>query len=93
VSSKKTLVSHFEARIENAAQFAMTTRVLLLSARSGVGLDIAFSGLPFKESAVARSTRFVCPGDVPIRTCSVFLTIVRELSVCFFSSTFRWYDW
>jgi hypothetical protein len=66
----ETLLNHFEARIENPAQFAMTRRVLLLRAKSGVGLDIALGGLPFEESAVARSSMFVFPGDVLIRTCS-----------------------
>jgi hypothetical protein len=33
-------------------------------------LDIALVGLPFEESAVARSTLFTFPPDVPIRTCS-----------------------
>jgi hypothetical protein len=66
----ETLLGHFEARIDNAAQFAVTTRVLLLRARSGVGLDIALGGLPFEESAVGRSTMFVFPGDLAIRTCS-----------------------
>jgi hypothetical protein len=74
----ETLLSHFEARLENAAQFAMTTRVLLLRAKSGVGLDIALGGLPFEESAVSRSTMFVFPGDAGIRTCSAEDLIVMK---------------
>ena len=50
------LLTAFEPRIENAAQFALTRRVLLLRAQSGVGLDIALGGLPFEESAVSRSS-------------------------------------
>jgi hypothetical protein len=73
-----TLLSRFEARIENAAQFAMSSRVLLLRAKSGVGLDIALGGLPFEESAVARSTLFEFPGDVPLRTCSAEDLIVMK---------------
>jgi len=45
-------------------------RVLLLRAASGVGLDIALGGLAFEESAVARSSLFTFPPDVPLRTCS-----------------------
>ena len=41
-----------------------------LRARSGVGLDIALGGLPIEESAVARSSLFTFPPDVPLRTCS-----------------------
>jgi hypothetical protein len=56
------------AGIENAAEFALSRRVLLLRAGSGVGLDIALGGLPFEESAVARSSLFGFPGGVPLRT-------------------------
>ena len=72
------LLERFEARIENAAQFALTRRVLLLRAKSGVGLDIALGGLPFEESAVARSSSFGFPGDALIRTCSAEDLIVMK---------------
>ena len=72
------LLERFEARIENAAQFALTRRVLLLRAKSGVGLDIALGGLPFEESAVARSSIFEFPGDVLVRTCSAEDLIVMK---------------
>src|SRR5437762_3712744 len=45
------LLERFEARIPQAAEFALQNRVLLLRAVSGVGLDIALGGLPFEESA------------------------------------------
>jgi hypothetical protein len=64
------LLDRFEARIPDAAAFAQNTRVLLLRAASGVGLDVALGGLPFEEEAVARSTMFTFPPDVPLRTCS-----------------------
>ena len=72
------LLSRFEARIENAAQFALTRRVLLLRAKSGVGLDIALGGLPFEESAVARASVLAFPGDALIRTCSAEDLIVMK---------------
>jgi hypothetical protein len=74
----ETLLSRFEARIEDAAQFALTRRVLLLRAKSGVGLDIALGGLPFEEHAVARSSTFAFPGDVLLRTCSAEDLIVMK---------------
>jgi hypothetical protein len=64
------LIEHFEPRIEHAADFARVNRVLLLRTPSGVGLDIAFGGLPFEETAVSRSSVFTFPVDVPLRTCS-----------------------
>jgi hypothetical protein len=65
-----TLTEQFEPRIEDAAAFAKTARVLLLRAHSGVGLDIALGGLPFEERAVTRSSLFTYPPDVALRTCS-----------------------
>ena len=64
------LLQRFEPRIPDAAEFALTRRVLLARASSGVGLDIALGGLPFEESAVARSSPFGFPGDALLRTCS-----------------------
>lgn len=64
------LMAHFTPRIDNAAQFAMANRVLLLEARSGVGIDIALGGLPFEESVVARSSLFTYARGLELRTCS-----------------------
>ena len=73
-----TLVAAFEPRVENVEAFASVNRVLLLRTASGVGLDIALGGLPFEESAVARSTMFTFPPDVPLRTCSAEDLIVLK---------------
>lgn len=72
------LLDAFSPRIDDAARFAMQNRVLLLRASSGVGLDIALGGLPFEELAVARSSVFVFPPDVPLRTCSAEDLIVLK---------------
>jgi hypothetical protein len=68
----------FEARIDNAAQFAAVNRVVLLRAASGVGLDIALGGLPFEELAVARATLFTFPPGIALRTCSAEDLIVLK---------------
>ena len=65
-----TLLEHFEARVDDPVVFARVHRVLLLRASSGVGLDIAFGGLPFEESAVDRSSVFTFPPDISLRICS-----------------------
>lgn len=72
------LIEAFEARIDDAAQFAVVNRVLLLRASSGVGLDIALAGLPFEELAVSRASLFTFPPDVPLRTCSAEDLIVLK---------------
>jgi hypothetical protein len=64
------LLARFAPRRDDAAEFARTSRVLLLRAASGVGLDVALGGLPFEASAVSRSSLFRYPPDVPLRTCS-----------------------
>ena len=53
------LLAKFEPRIDNAADFARTRRVLLLRSDNGVGLDIALGALPFEESMVQRSSLFL----------------------------------
>jgi hypothetical protein len=65
-----TLLAAFEPRVDDVEAFAKVNRVLLLRAKSGVGLDIALGGMPFEESAIARSSLFTFPPDVPLRTCS-----------------------
>ena len=64
------LLDRYTARIDDAAGFARTNRVLLVRSTSGVGIDIALGGLPYEESVIARATRFTFPGDVPLLTCS-----------------------
>ena len=66
----RKLLEHFDARIPHAVEFALTRRVVLARAPSGVGLDIALGGLPFEESVVARSSRFAFPPQTLLRTCS-----------------------
>jgi nucleotidyltransferase AbiEii toxin of type IV toxin-antitoxin system len=85
----RELLARFESRIDDAADFASSRRVLLLRTKSGVGLDIALGGLPFEESAVARSSGFVFPGNVTIRTCSAEDLIVMK---AFASRTKDWMD-
>lgn len=83
------LLARYEARIDDAAQFALNHRVLLLQARSGVGLDIALGGLPFEEQAVRRATPFPYPGDASLRTCSAEDLIVMK---AFAARTKDWLD-
>ena len=44
----RTLLAQFEPRVEEAAEFAMRHRVVLVRAPSGVGLDISLGGFPSK---------------------------------------------
>ncbi len=64
------LLEEFDARIEDATAFAAAHRVLLIRAKSGVGIDVALGGLPFEELIVTRASLFTFPPDIPLRTCS-----------------------
>ena len=72
------ILEHYDARIADAVDFALTRRVLLARAPSGVGLDIALGGLPFEESVVARSSLFAFQPEVYLRICSAEDLIVMK---------------
>ena len=74
----RKLLAHYEPRIPDALEFAIARRVVLARAPSGVGLDIALGGLPFEESAVARSSFFAFPPQTQLRTCSAEDLIVMK---------------
>ena len=72
------LLKHFSARISNAAAFAREHRVLLLRSTKGVGLDVALAALPYEALVIERSSYFVYPPDVSLRTCSAKDLIVLK---------------
>ncbi|HZZ27407.1 MAG TPA: nucleotidyl transferase AbiEii/AbiGii toxin family protein [Pirellulales bacterium] len=53
-----TLLTTFAVRRPDAADFAESARVLLISASNGVGIDIALGWTPFEEQMVARASNF-----------------------------------
>ncbi len=74
----KPLMKTYKARFDNAAQFAMETRLLLLRAKNGVGIDISFGAIPFEEEMLKPATiSEVLPG-VPVRTASAEDIIVMK---------------
>jgi hypothetical protein len=85
----RRLLEHFEPRIADAVEFALTHRVLLLRAGSGVGLDIALAGMPFEESVVARSTKFSYSPEIALQTCSAEDLVVLK---AFAARTKDWAD-
>jgi hypothetical protein len=84
-----TLLEHFEARIENAAQFARARRVLLLKSKAGVGLDIAFGALPYEQLLISRASFVEYPMGIRLRTCSAEDLIVLK---AFASRSQDWVD-
>ncbi len=72
------LLKHFESRIKEPEDFAEDHRVILLRAKSGVGLDIALGALPFEEDSIERASLFDYPGGFRLRTCSAEDLVVMK---------------
>lgn len=72
------LLAAFDARLPDAAAFAMQNRVLLLRSPSGVGIDIALGALPFEERAVSRASDWIIDADAVLFTCSAEDLIVYK---------------
>jgi len=63
------LLANLSPRIEDARQFAVNNRVLLLTTEEGIPIDLALGSLPFEEVAIDRS-RNINLGGIAIRLCS-----------------------
>jgi Nucleotidyltransferase of unknown function (DUF6036) len=64
------ILEHFDARLPDAAQFALQSRVVLANAANGVPLDIALAAFPYEEQVIARATRFEFARGVELVTAS-----------------------
>jgi hypothetical protein len=65
-----TILKHFAARVNEAQQFALENRVLLIRAANGIDIDVALAGLPFEEQMMERSSAFRFAPDLSLSTCS-----------------------
>lgn len=64
------LLEHVPARIDDAREFALRSRVLLARSGDGVGLDIVLAGLPFERRVIDRATPWHLGEGVELDTCS-----------------------
>lgn len=64
------LLQHFKGRLNDAREFALRHRVLLLQATSGIPIDVALGAMPFEERAAARASKFPIASDSALLTCS-----------------------
>lgn len=74
----EALLAAYPARITDADAFARENRVLLLKSAGGVGIDIAFAGLPFEEETVSRASRFEFLPGLELLTCSAEDLIIMK---------------
>lgn len=74
-----TLLDAYAPRIDGAREFALTRRVLLIKAASGIGIDISLAALPYEEKLIGRSTEVEMAPGVKIRLCAPEDLIVMKL--------------
>jgi hypothetical protein len=64
------LLQKYAARIQDAREFALRRRVLLLAAPGGAGIDVLLGALPYEENLINNATPFAFGPELEIRTCS-----------------------
>ncbi len=72
------ILSGFRSRREDAREFALRNRVLLIEDTSGIPFDIALAGLPFEERTVERATPWKLESGDHLITCSAEDLIVHK---------------
>ena len=73
-----TILSRLHPRIEDAAQFALLNRVLLVRDDHGVDIDISLGAMPFEERAIQRASKYSFADDCELVTCSATDLIVHK---------------
>jgi hypothetical protein len=66
----RPLLERFAPRVDNALEFVIQKRVLLLRADNGKDVDISFGAFPFEEAMIRRATPFEFASGVSLITCS-----------------------
>jgi hypothetical protein len=74
-----TLLEKYAARIQDAREFALRRRVLLLVTPAEAGIDVLLAALPYEEKLIDRATPFTFGPGLEIRTCSAEDLIVLKL--------------
>ncbi len=72
------LLASFPGRRQDAREFALRHRVLLLRASDGTALDVALGAIPFERRSVERSTRWLLPEGQSLPTCSAEDLVVHK---------------
>jgi hypothetical protein len=69
-AAAERLLGAFKPRIDDARTLALRRRVVLLWSAGGIGIDVAFGGLPFEERCVGRASDWELARGVVLHTCS-----------------------
>jgi hypothetical protein len=73
------LLARFAARIDDAREFSLRHRVLLLSASNGIPIDLALGALAFEEHAATTAAPEQIAPDVWLRLCAPDTLIVYKV--------------
>ncbi len=73
------LLERFESRRQDARDFALRHRVLLVEAANGIPLDVALGAIPFEERAIERASGFSIGPNLALSTCSAEDLIVFKV--------------
>lgn len=69
-SFAREILSHFQGRLQNAFEFSLANRVLLVRASNGKDVDISFGALGFEIDMVERASPFEFAPGIILPTCS-----------------------
>ena len=83
------LLKAFSFRPPGSRDFALRNRVMLLTDRHGIPLDVALGAIPFEERTVQRSSLWEAQPGVFLRTCSAEDLLVHK---CFANRAIDWAD-
>lgn len=66
----ETILRRYQSRVDDALEFALRARIMLLQNISGTSIDLSLGGLPFEEHMQFRANNWSVPGAGEICTCS-----------------------
>lgn len=72
------LTTRFRVRRPDAAQFALRSRVVLLTADNGIDMDVSLAALPYEHLILDRATSYEIQGQ-SIVTCSAEDLVILKL--------------
>lgn len=72
------LLASFRGRLDDARDFALANRTLLLYATNGTPIDVSLGAMPFEERTIERSSPWSVDADTTVTTCSAEDLIVHK---------------
>jgi hypothetical protein len=73
-----SLLKEFIPRRDDAREFALRHRVLLIQTRTGVGVDTALGAFPFEERSVQRASEWTWAAGQSLITCSAEDLVIHK---------------